>query len=55
MTRISHLMKRYLRDLLLRRYFRKVKSTPVLARLRGSLKGSPGVNSYRRYLEKKYR
>ena len=54
-TSVSRLVEHYLRLLSGSESDASAKDTPVLARLRGSLKGAPREGSYKRYLERKYR
>jgi len=54
-TSISRLVERYLNLLSRRVHAPTDKDTPVLARLRGSLKGASDERTYKRHLERKYR
>ena len=55
-TSVSRLVEQYLRLLARARPKPGLEPPPVLARLRGALKGARGgAADYRRYLERKYR
>jgi hypothetical protein len=54
-TSISRLVERYLSLLSRREPAPADEDTPVLARLRGTLKGAADELSYKRHLERKYR
>ena len=54
-TSISRLVERYLKLLSRSEPDASGTDTPVLTRLRGSLKGESHEGSYKRYLERKYK